>query len=379
MKILIKNGTVLIDGKRRIENGAVLVEENKIIGVYKDGQNIIADQVIDAQGNYIVPGLIETHTHGIKGHDFNTCQIENIQEISDALLDEGVTCFMVSLTAETHEDMLKLLDMYQVCKVSNMLGVHIEGPFLNKNNKGVMKEECLQVPSLTKFDDFLSHCEKVKAMTIAPELPGALELITHGNNQGIVMNVGHSSADAKKVLEAQHYGAKGVTHLYNAMSQHLHREPGVVTGAIISDLYCELIVDGFHIHEDIIKATYQAIGKERIILICDANPCKGLSDGIYQFSGKEIEIIDGKARVKATGMIAGSTLALNKACYNMMKMCGCSIDDTVLMTSTNPAQLYGLNKGKLEVGYVGDVLVVNKDFDILAVVNSGIIKRNNIK
>lgn len=113
-------------------------------------------------------------------------------------------------------------------------------------------------------------------------------------------------------------------------------------------------------------------------MICDANPCKGLADGIYQFSGKEIEIIDGKARVKATGRIAGSTLALNEACHNMIQMCGCSMNDVVLMASTNPAQLYGLNKGKIEVGYDGDILVVNSDFNILAVVNQGVIKKNII-
>ncbi|MFQ7173146.1 MAG: N-acetylglucosamine-6-phosphate deacetylase, partial [Thomasclavelia ramosa] len=101
-----------------------------------------------------------------------------------------------------------------------------------------------------------------------------------------VMNVGHSSASAKEVKKAQAYGAKGITHLYNAMSQHLHRDPGVVTGAILSDLMCELIVDGFHIDEDVIRATYKAIGKERIILITDANPCKGLPDRQYHFSGK---------------------------------------------------------------------------------------------
>lgn len=378
MKILVKNGTILVDGKSRIDNGAVLVEDNKIIGIYKGDINIDADQIIDAKGYYIVPGLIETHTHGINGYDFNTCHLEDIQKVSDALLHEGVTCFMVSLTAENHENILKLLDMYEACQVPNVLGVHLEGPFLNKNYKGVMKEDCLQEPNIHKFNDFLNHCTKIKAMTIAPELPKALDLITYGNNQGIIMNVGHSNANAQQVLDAQQYGAKGVTHLYNAMSQHLHREPGVVTGAIISHLYCELIVDGFHLHEDVVKATYQAIGKERIILICDANPCKGLPDGIYQFSGKEVEIINGKARVKATGRIAGSTLALNKACYNMMQMCGCCIDDVVLMASTNPAELYGLKKGKIKIGYDGDLLIVNDNFDILAVVNQGMIKQKNL-
>lgn len=376
MKILIKNGVVVIDGKKRIENGAVLVEDNHIIGVFKDYQNISSNQVIDARGHYIIPGLIETHTHGIMGYDFNSCEMKDICKISEALLDEGVTCFMASLTCESHEDMLKLLDNYQTCEEPNLLGVHVEGPFINSHNKGVMKAECLQLPSVIKFDDLLQHCDKIKAMTIAPELPEALILITYGNNCGVIMNVGHSSASASQVIEAQEYGAKGITHLYNAMGQHLHREPGVVTGAMISDLFCELIVDGFHIHEDVIKATYKAIGKDRIVLICDANPCKGLPDGIYEFSGKEVEIIEGKAHVKATGRIAGSSLALNVACYNMMKICGCSIDEAVYMASTNPAKMYNLNKGKIEVGYDGDILIVNNQFNVLAVINQGCIKKN---
>lgn len=376
MRILIKNGILIIDGIKRINKGAVLVEDNKIIGVYKDYEGIIADKIVDAKGHYIIPGLIETHTHGIMGYDFNTCELEDLQKISDASLQEGVTCFMASLVCESHERMLELVSMYDQCHINNLLGVHIEGPFLNMNNKGVMKVECLQSPSKDKFDDYLKHCSKVKSMTIAPELEGSLELITYGHNKGIVMNVGHSSADASTVMKAQEYGAKGITHLYNAMGQHLHRNPGVVTGAIISDLYCEMIVDGFHIHEDVIKATYKAIGKDRLILICDANPCKGLPDGIYLFSGKEVEIIEGKARVKETGRIAGSTIKLNEACYNMMKWCGCSIDDAVMMASVNPAKLYGLNKGKLEVGYDGDVVVIDDKFNILAVVNNGEVKKD---
>lgn len=374
MKILIKNGTLIIDGTKRIENGAVLVEDSKIVGVYKDYQNIMYDKEVDAKGNYIIPGLIETHTHGAMGHDFNTCTMDKIDVISNVLLKEGVTSFLASVTCESHEYMLHLLDQYQTCNTPNLLGLHIEGPFLCPNKKGVMKAECLQEPSKEKFNDFLNHSTKIKSMTIAPEVSGALDLITYGNTKEIVMNVGHSSATASQVVEAQEYGAKGITHLYNAMGQHLHRDPGVVTGAMISNLKCELIVDGFHIHKDVVHATYKAIGRERIILICDANPCKGLPDGVYPFSGKDVQILNGEARVKETGRIAGSTIPLNRACKNMMDYCGCNIDDAVYMASTSPAEMYHLNKGKIEVGYDGDIVVINKDFDILAVVNQGNIK-----
>ena len=216
-------------------------------------------------------------------------------------------------------------------------------------------------------------------MTIAPEVEGALDLIQKGNDYGIVMNVGHSDASSHQVVEAQQYGAKAITHLYNAMSQHLHREPGVVTGAIISQLMCELIVDGFHIHPDVIRATYHMIGKDRLILITDSNPCKGLPDGEYTFSGKNVQIVDGKARVKETGRIAGSTIKMNKECELMMQYTSCTMDDIVKMACYNPAKLYGLNKGQLTVGYDADILIVNEKFDLLTVMSQGRIVKDEVK
>ncbi len=377
MKTLIKNGIVILDGIKRLNNGAVMIEGGKITGIYKDYEGLEADSVIDVQNNYIIPGLLDNHTHGAMGYDFNKCSSkQELEIISDSLLDEGVTGFNASIVCESHHDTLNLLQMYEGNTPDNLIGVHLEGPYLNIKNKGVMKEEHLRLVNFDEFNQYISTCRKVNAMTIAPELPNALELINYASNHGYVMNVGHSSASAKEVKKAQAYGAKGITHLYNAMSQHLHRDPGVVTGAILSDLMCELIVDGFHIDEDVIRATYKAIGKERIILITDANPCKGLPDGQYHFSGKDIVIVGGHATVKETGRIAGSTLGLNEACANMMRYCDCSIDDAVLMAAVNPAKLYGLKQGKIEIGYQGDIVVIDKEFTILAVINRGIIKRN---
>ena len=227
-----------------------------------------------------------------------------------------------------------------------------------------MKEEFLRLPDIEEFRQFLRVSSHVSSMTIAPELPDAQRLIKEGTRQGIVMNIRHSMADAQQVMQAQRNGAKGITHLYNAMSQHEHRNPGVVTGALLSDLMCELIVDGFHVHPDVVHATYRALGDDRIILISDANPYKAVADGEYPFSGKNIVIQDGKATVKETGRIAGSTLAMNTALRNMCRYTGCSVESAVRMAAYNPARLYGWKKGSIEPGYDADLMLMDDAFHI---------------
>lgn len=362
MRTLIYNGIVV--NKEGYFQQDVLIENGKILKVEKDiNENV--EQKIDAKGNYIIPCLIDSHTHGVLGYDFNTCKASDINEIAKYYRQEGVSSFMASIVCEKHEKLMQILNMYETVNCKAFAGVHLEGPYLNINKKAVMKEACLRLPNLNEFKEYRSQSSKLLSMTIAPELASALSLIEYGNKHGVVMNIGHSEGDVEDVLKAQEMGAKGITHLYNAMSQHEHRSPGVVTGAILSNLYCELIADGFHVHKDVVNATYKMLEAKRIVLISDANPCKGLSDGEYEFSGKQIVIKNQEATVKETGRIAGSTLSMKKACQNMMKYCGVGIHECMIMASYNPACLYGLNKGNIKIGYDGDILVVNKDFEIL--------------
>lgn len=369
MKTLIKNGTLLLDGKRKVEHGYVFIEDGKIKGIYKDDPCLKADEEIDASGKYVIPGFLDMHTHGALGHDFNVCSMDKIQEVADAYVKEGVTGFMASTVSESHEEMLHILKEFESCDCRNMIGVHLEGPYLNINKKAVMKGETLRNPNMEEFHTYLQTCSKIKSMTIAPELPGAHALIMDAVNRGITINIGHSDATCEETLLAEQYGASGITHLYNAMTQHEHRAPGMVTGAFVSNLYCELIVDGFHVHPDVVKATYATIGKERIVLITDANPCKGLPDGQYAFSGKHVIIDHGYATVKETGRIAGSTLQMVDAGRNMMKYCGCCLSDIVQMASVNPAEQYRLKKGKLEIGYDADIIITDAHLDSIQVYN----------
>lgn len=364
MKTMIRNARVLMHAQRCVKEEAVLIEDGTILDIASECELPHAEQVIDAEGLYLAPGLLDTHTHGIGGFDFNTCTAQAIEEIIALEHAEGVTGFLASLVVENHAMTMERLQLLDSQVTDSLLGIHLEGPFLNPKQKAVMKEEFLRLPDIEEFRQFLRVSSHVSSMTIAPELPDAQRLIREGTRQGIVMNIGHSMADAQQVMQAQRNGAKGITHLYNAMSQHEHRNPGVVTGALLSDLMCELIVDGFHVHPDVVHATYRALGDDRIILISDANPYKAVADGEYPFSGKNIVIQDGKATVKETGRIAGSTLAMNTALRNMCRYTGCSVESAVRMAAYNPARLYGWKKGSIEPGYDADLMLMDDAFHI---------------
>lgn len=364
MKTMIRNARVLMHAQRCVKEEAVLIEDGTILDIASECELPHAEQVIDAERLYLAPGLLDTHTHGIGGFDFNTCTAQAIEEIIALEHAEGVTGFLASLVVENHAMTMERLQLLDSQVTDSLLGIHLEGPFLNPKQKAVMKEEFLRLPDIEEFRQFLRVSSHVSSMTIAPELPDAQRLIKEGTRQGIVMNIGHSMADAQQVMQAQRNGAKGITHLYNAMSQHEHRNPGVVTGALLSDLMCELIVDGFHVHPDVVHATYRALGDDRIILISDANPYKAVADGEYPFSGKNIVIQDGKATVKETGRIAGSTLAMNTALRNMCRYTGCSVESAVRMAAYNPARLYGWKKGSIEPGYDADLMLMDDAFHI---------------
>ena len=364
MKTMIINARVLMHAQRCVKEEAVLIEDGTILDIASECELPHAEQVIDAEGLYLAPGLLDTHTHGIGGFDFNTCTAQAIEEIIALEHAEGVTGFLASLVVENHAMTMERLQLLDSQVTDSLLGIHLEGPFLNPKQKAVMKEEFLRLPNIEEFRQFLRVTSHVSSMTIVPELPDAQRLIKEGTRQGIVMNIGHSMADAQQVMQAQRNGAKGITHLYNAMSQHEHRNPGVVTGALLSDLMCELIVDGFHVHPDVVHATYRALGDDRIILISDANPYKAVADGEYPFSGKNIVIQDGKATVKETGRIAGSTLAMNTALRNMCRYTGCSVESAVRMAAYNPARLYGWKKGSIEPGYDADLMLMDDAFHI---------------
>lgn len=366
MKTIIKNAKVICSDRRMISDEAVLIEDGRIAKIAYEEDLPKAERCIDAGGLYLSPGLLDTHTHGIGGHDFNTCSANDMEDIIQLEHQEGVTGFLASLVVEDHETIMNRLQLLNPLVAGSFLGIHLEGPYLNPQQKAVMKEEHLRAPDQREFLDYCNKASHLCSMTIAPELEGALALIAEGTKRGIVMNIGHSMANAQQVLQAQNAGAKGITHMYNAMSQHAHRNPGVVTGAFVSDVMCELIADGFHVHRDVVHATYRTLRDDRLVLISDANPFKAVKPGEYPFSGKTVMVEADIATVKETGRIAGSVLAMNRAVKNMCSFCGCGIESAIRMATYNPARLYGWKKGSIEAGYDADLILLDDDFQVHA-------------
>lgn len=378
MKKILYNGNIILDGNHEIKRGYLVIEKGVITKI-KEGEPTfeINDECeyIDVEGNYILPGFIDVHIHGANGKDLIQGTQEAVNAVSKNIVKDGCTSFMASLTVLSHKKMLNVLDGFSKIKPvkngANLLGIHLEGPYLSEKYHALMDKKYLRDPSILEMEEMVEHSNnRIKIMTVAPERKGMEEFIAYLKKCNVTVMIGHTDAQPEDVHMAIQKGAKGFTHLYNAMSQHLHRTPGCVTGAFIEkDSYVELICDGFHVDENVIKATYLIFGSKRIVLITDAMLGKGMDDGEYIFSGLLCYKKGKFVRVKETGRISGSAIGMNDAVKCIKKITGCSMKDIVQMACVNPACLANIadKKGTLEIGKDADIVVVNKDIDIKTV------------
>ena len=358
--LVLKDG--LVEKVADIDDGEV-----KSLFAQEDTEIIIEDEMT------IVPGMLDIHTHGAMGVDFIDVDEEKLNAVGQRYLKEGVTGFCTStmvLVREKEKELLKKFGSLPELHAPRWLGVHLEGPHMNEKYHAMMDPRYLRKPSVEELlenVELTSH--RLLMITMAPELEGAKEFIKACAENDVAVMLAHSNATSKQTTEALTWGVSGFTHLYNAMSQHTHRNPGMVTAALLDDhTFKELIVDGYHIDEDVIKLTYKILGKEQIILITDAMPGKGLGDGEYEFGKLPCVIKDNKAFEKASGRIAGSTLGMNDAMRNVMAFTGCSLADAVVMASVNPAKLLKLDKkfGSLSKGKAADFVLVDDDMNVFA-------------
>lgn len=384
-KICIQNATLVLDGVHQISNGAIVVENQKITGIYEQWNNQQSvDETMDAKGSYIIPGMIDVHIHGAMGQDFIHPSQNGLDIVARNLVKDGCTSFFASLTVESHAETCQILNqlgnLQQPAHGANYLGIHAEGPYLSPKYKALMKEEFLRDPSVGEFDEMLEASNgKLKYMTFAPERKGSEELVHRATSQKVHCMIGHTNANVADVERAYTAGAVGFTHLYNAMSQHTHRNPGTVTAAFLqNNMMAELICDGFHVDPAVVKVTYNSFGPKRIALITDAMLGKDMPDGEYVFSGLHCMKHGKTVQVIETGRISGSCIGMNDAISRMRQYTGCSINDLVQMACVNPSFLAQVSehKGTLAKGKDADIVMLSKDLTVvMTMVNGEIVYR----
>lgn len=374
--LLLTGGSYLSPVTGAFTKGELLCSEGKIQSLGQEAAN--ADIKIDCRGRYILPGLIDIHTHGALGVDSMSAEPQDYPKWASFLAGHGVTTVMPTSMSAEMPDILEMLK--KVAKAAadpelpvSIAGVHIEGPYISPMQKGCHDERTIILPNT----EDLSHYKKVIGnlrlrVTVAPELPGSMEFIEAAVKSGIEITIGHCDATSETVKEAIGRGANCFTHLFNAMRGVHHREPGTAGAALLSDAYTELICDGIHLHPDIIALTLRAKGIDKLITVTDAMPATGLEDGDYTFGGMPVKVIKGIAR-NPEGVLAGSTLTLDRAVKNLARFTGLPIEKAVLAATINPAKAAGLDEyvGSIEPEKQADLIVTDEEFHILHTISRG--------
>lgn len=383
MKILFKN-IKLISPDEVLNGYGLVISEGKIARIDLE-QNINIEaisKVIDGQGQYLSPGFIDIHNHGNSGYDFMDASKEAIDNISKYHLRNGVTSFLGTVISQSYGNMVnavKNIFEYNNNNYSQLIGIHLEGPFFSAIKKGAQPEEYIKSPDMSFIKSIVDMFgNKLKMVSLAPEKEGALDLISYLKNENITVSMAHSNATYDETIEAINKGATVATHLYNGMRSFTHREPGIVGAALIDDrVFCEIIYDRIHLHDAATQIAIKMKTKEKIILVSDAMRATGLSDGIYELGGQEVIVKEGAARLK-NGSLAGSTLNLRTAVYNMINHLNVPICDAVRMASLTPAETINIDdkKGSIELGKDADLILFDDDININCVLIGGEIIKN---
>ncbi len=368
MKAII-NGLILKDDIL-IEN-SVLLFDDKIIDIvdkeqYKTYKNDVSDE-FDAKGNYVLAGFIDQHIHGYGGYDVMDNSEQSILEIKKSLVKNGVTSFLPTTLTAPKETLNSVCDKVRKLKNQHssgakIIGIHLEGPFINESKKGAQNEKYIVSPD---YDFVKENKDILKIVTLAPEIEGNLKLIETFKDD-INFQIGHTNAtfdEAQKGLDA---GAKGFTHTFNAMTGIHHRDLGAVGCCLMDDkAYAELICDNIHLDKNVYNFVIKNKGIEKILLISDCISAGGLTDGKYSLGGLSVNLKDGACTLE-NGVLAGSVLKLNVALKNIVQNSNETFINCIKMVTVNQAKYLGLDKeiGKLSKGFSSDIVIMDKNYDV---------------
>lgn len=368
VKVYIKN-VGIVKTNIGIENGRIAYIGNE--------ENI--EPIFETDG-IVVPGFIDEHIHGAGGADAMDGTVEALQTISEFLAREGTTGFLATSMTQSPENITNALKAVKKVrekgeyKGAEVLGVHLEGPFISPKHVGAQPLEYVATPDAELFDKYNEASgNSIKIVTLAPEVEGGLGLVKHLSNIGVVASVGHTGGKYADVVNAVAAGATNVTHTYNAQTGLHHREAGVVGAAMLLDeLNCEMICDTIHVSVPAIKLVIKNKPHDKYTLITDAMRAKGMPDGKSELGGQDVFVNNGEARL-ADGTLAGSVLKMNVAVKNLVEKAGVSFTDAIDFATYNPAKNIGVlnERGTIEVGKRADLTVLNSDFEVLYTLVNG--------
>lgn len=357
---------------RIVPSATVWIRDGKIERIESTLPSAAGEQYerIDGRGQWLMPGMIDVHIHGANGFDMMDGTETSIQAVSRACAATGSTSFLATSVSSAIEDLLNMIRSVKRVvgqeEGAKIAGIHLEGPYLNPKRKGMQNEQYLRHPDIGEMKEIFREAGSlIKMITIAPELPGGVELISFLKKQEVVVAVAHSDATYEEAKLAFTAGASHVTHCFNGMRPIHHRDPGLITAAFEEQhVSLQAIVDQVHLHPAIIRLMHRLKGAEGMVLITDALQAMGMGDGNYIFGGHQVTVSEGIARLE-DGTLASSTVTMNEA-LRLTVDTGISLTDAVQMASTTPANILGLrSKGKIEPGYDADLVLLDEQFQVV--------------
>jgi N-acetylglucosamine-6-phosphate deacetylase len=359
-----------------IVHGMAVLYDTHIIEIAPQVQfDLKKYQVFDCQENYLSPGFIDVHIHGSNGADVMDASQDALDTISKSLCTSGVTSYLATtMTMPLAQIEAALSAARQYAKspmpYAQVLGVHLEGPYINETYKGAQNPEFIIEPNI---DWIRNYYDIVKLMTLAPELPNAMAFIeTVKKESDMILSIGHSDATFKHCCEAHAKGASHITHLFNAMKPLHHREPGVVGAALSLDFTCEVILDKVHFSEDLFDLIYKIKGPHKMIAVTDSIRAGCLKPGLYELGGQKVIVDHNSARLES-GQLAGSILTLNQAIKHFMEHTNLDMPSAVALVTENPADLLKLtDRGRLELGKRADFTIFDRNMTIGSTIIGGV-------
>ena len=372
----------LWDGSRLISHPVVEMEDSRIRSIQsnKAAEIPAGARLLDFPGATLAPAFFDVHIHGAAGHDMMEATPDALHAVSRFLASRGTGSYLATTvtapldaTLRAVAGLAKLIANAPVAGSARPLGIHLEGPFLSHEKRGVQPAEHLLAPDIPIFDRLYEAAEgHVRLMTLAPELPGAAELATHATARGVRVSLGHSNATAAQTRAAIAAGAASATHTFNAMRALDHREPGILGAVLTTDaLYSEIICDGIHTAPEMVQLWWRAKGQHRTILVTDAMSAAGMPDGEYQLGGFTVHVANGRAM--ARGVLAGSVLTLDRALANFIAFTGATVDQGLPLLTANPAAMTGLSDrtGSIAPGLPANLVAVDPSGRLLASIIGG--------